>query len=329
MLRYLLCVWLAFASCANAGQDSYLTVTGSGDTFEQAKQNAFRKAIEFKLGVLVVSDLDVKNRKVDKDDIYMYSAGYVSDYRVLSQEKSSNVTVLLEVQVSESKLKNRILSEGKSGTEFAGDKHNAQLSTYLQEQQQGDKLLSKVLNDFPTKSFKIVSLPYTIKVDYQRKPVLNIPYELSWNFEYIKSLRETLDAIRDCEPTWNKRCATYITIMAKDPKDLLIGKKTEHTFNDFSRYDQVHNRFVEAQPRIVVRLYDSQNRYMYGSCYLPMFVWGGGESFYATGDSHRGNIYGNTVERGNIAMNIPLTIIDKISRIEFSVESKDICQTNR
>lgn len=328
MLRYLLCVWLAFASCANAGQDSYLTVTGSGDTFEQAKQNAFRKAIEFKLGVLVVSDLDVKNRKVDKDDIYMYSAGYVSDYRVLSQEKSNTVTVLLEVQVSESKLKNRILSESKSITEFIGDQHNVQLSTYLEEQQQGDKLLGRILNDFPTKSFKIKQLPYTITLDYYRRPTINIPYELAWNFEFIKSLRETLDAIHDCEPTWTRGCVSAITITVKDPKDLFIGTKTDHLFNDYNRYNQLHDRFVEAQPRIVVRLYDSQNKYLYGSCYTPKFVWGGSESFYATGGQTRGFIYGNVVERGNVSMNIPLTLIDKTSKIIITVEPKDICQTS-
>jgi len=330
ILRYLAYVWLAFTGLVYADQLQYITVTGSGDTFQQAKETAFRKAIEFKVGLTVVSDVDIKNYKIAKEEIYLYSAGYIDDYKVLSQENSpQGVTVLLSVAVAESKLKNRILSVGKDTATFGGNRHATQVSTYLQERQQGDRLFDRILEDYPVKAYKIKQSTYAIEFDRQRKPFIKIPYELSWNFEYIKSLRETLDLINDCTPQWSSACNYKIIIMAKDPKDYVFGKTTNNYFNDVVRNNQLHNRFVYGSPVIIVKLYDLNNNVFDSVCYTPRFVWGGNEGFYSTGRENVAVISGNTTEKGTIDITAPLSTIDRTAKIELVVESKDRCQTQK
>lgn len=324
MKRLLLVVCLLLSSIASASD--YLTVTGSGNTFEEARQQAFRKAIEFKVGATVLSDVETKNYQRVKDDIYIYSAGYVEDYKILRQEsKNNNVILLMDVLVSESKLKNRILSEGKSDKDFDGSQHSAQITTFLQERQQGDLLLQKVLSNYPVKAYNIKQGPYTITIDNNRNPILNIPYVISWNFEFIKEMRETLDLLVNCKPTFTKLCTSGVVIMAKDPKDWILGTKTEHTFSDLNRIDQIHNRLVSHSPRIIARFYDINDRMLIGTCYTPRFIWGGNEGFYSNGQFNLIVIHGNVKESGVINSSVPLEVIDKTVRIQLSIEPVFVC----
>lgn len=325
MLRYLLYVWLAFAGCVSAN-DGYLTVTGTGPTYEQAKQTAFRKAIEYKVGVLVVSDLEVKNRKVYKDEIYVYSSGYVNDYKVLKQETNdNNVTVLLEVNVNESKLKNRILSDGKSTSEFNGDKHQTQITTYQQERTQAVNLLQKVLDNYPSSFFNIKQSKYTIKLDYANNPSLEIPYVLSVNYDFVKSFKESLSYIQNCRPTFFTKCASMVRTHAKDPKAFLLGEKDEYFFNDIEIINLIHNNFVDSEPRIYIEFLDIKNEPLRYVCYTPKFVSGYSTGFFDNGSSNYIILYGNNTEESLISIPFKLELLDKVSKITTTIKSKKFC----
>lgn len=316
-----------FASIANASQNSYITVTGSGKSFEEAKENAFRKAIEFKVGVTVLSDLEVKNYKVAKENIFLYSAGYVDDYKILTQENTNTgVIVMMNVSVSESKLKNRIIAEPKTSIEFDGSKHAVQFKTFSQEKTQGDIILNKTLSGYPVKAYNIKQLPHFITVDYYRNAIINIPYEISWNFEFIKSLRETLLLIEDGSNGFIKPSPGIVTIMAKDPKDWVIGSKTEHKFNDLIRAEKVRGTFMNSTPIVLVQFIDVHSNRLQAVCYTPRFISGYGESFYNTGSYNFATVYGNAKEKHTIKVATPLELIDKTNKIELSIVAENVCQ---
>ena len=200
MIRLLLVVCLFVSSIANAGD--YITVTGSGKTLDLAREQAFRKAIEYKVGATVLSDDETQNYQRVKDEIYIYSSGYVDDYKFLKQENTGDgITVLLQVSVSESKLKNRILADGKSINEFNGEKHQAQISTLIDERTQALRLVQKLMDGYPNKFYSINQPNYTIKMDTLNNANLSIPYRLTVNYEFVKSLKETLEQIKNCTPT--------------------------------------------------------------------------------------------------------------------------------
>ena len=56
--------------------DDPIRTQGRGSTFEEAKNEAFRSAIEIKVGSAIVSEQETFNDKV-RDEIVNYSAGYV------------------------------------------------------------------------------------------------------------------------------------------------------------------------------------------------------------------------------------------------------------
>ena len=324
MVKLLLVACLLFSNFAFAG---YRTVTGNGKTFEEAKHQAFRKAIELEIGANVLSDIETQNYRRIKDEIYIYSSGYVDDYKVLSQEvRGNNVIVLLEVLVSESKIKNRIISAGKSNTDFDNQKHTAQVGTYIQERISADRLLGKHLAEYPRKAYIVKQHPYNITLNEYRNPVLNIPYTLNWNYDYIKTLREILNTIEHGSNGFLKNNESVIVIMAKDPKDWVLGEKTTHRFNDLNTVNQVHNSLNGYnQVRIIVRLKDMYNNDVHAICYAPKFISGYSETFYNTGEPRVKMFYGNAKEQGLIKLPVSLEIIDKTSKIELSIDADYIC----
>lgn len=325
MIRLLLVACLLFVNNAYAG---YVTVTGRGKSFEEARQQAFRKAIEFKLGATVLSDVETKNYRRIKDEIYIYSAGYVDDYKIINQDIQNNVIILLmEVLVSENKLKNRIISEGKSSTNFDNERHTAQVNTFLQERIAADALLAKHLAHYPKKAYTIKQNPYNITIDEYRNPVLNIPYQLSWNYAYLKTFREILDKIHHGDPGWGKNSASAVVIMAKDPKDWVLGERTVHRFDDVSVVNQLHNTINgPSQVRIIVRLKDLYNNDVYSVCYVPRFISGASGSFYDVGEPRVKTIFGNTKEDSVIRLPVSIAVIDKTSKIELSIDSDFVCK---
>lgn len=324
MIRLLFVACMFISNIAFAGN---ITVTGSGQTLDEAKHQAFRKAIELHIGATVLSDIETQNFNRVKDDIYIYSSGYVDDYKILRQETVNNkIILLLEVSVSESKIKNRIISVGKSSTDFDNNKHAAQINTYVQTKLAGERLLLKHLDGYPKKAYLIKQLPYTISLDKYRNPILNIPYQLSWNYDYIKTLKEILDTIEDGSNGLMKNSEAAIVIMVKDPKDWILGERTTHRFNDLNVVTLFHDSMNgRNQVRIILRLKDIYNNDVAAACYAPYFISGNG-AFYNTGPLRVKTIFGNAKEEATISIPTTIALIDKVAKIELSIDADFVCQ---
>ncbi len=74
-----------------------LTVTGEGESKDEATKRALRTAVEQGVGVLISSETLVENNQLISDKIYSEVTGYVSSYEVL--EDNSGADGLWEVKV--------------------------------------------------------------------------------------------------------------------------------------------------------------------------------------------------------------------------------------
>ena len=121
-MRWLLLVaCLMLSACATTNKNTYIRTSGTGANFELAKQNAFREAIQIKVGALVLSERESNAYKLVKDDILVYSAGYVEDFKVISTTNiNKNVVVTMDVMVSSSKIADSILSKKDNAKIFSG-----------------------------------------------------------------------------------------------------------------------------------------------------------------------------------------------------------------
>ena len=312
--------------CLVAPLANALQVSGEGATFEEAKQNAFRTAIEFAVGSVVTSERESVNYKLVKDEILVYSAGYITDYKIIKTIKSGNqVRIIVDVQVSSNKLSDRILGVGKEPKNFDSDKHQGQYQTFLQGKANGDRLLNQVLNDYPKKAYTITQGVHQFKVDSYRNGIIEIPLEMRWNYNYISSFNEALKILEDGSNGLLKPSPGNVTVMAKDPKDYIIGNKNQYKFNDMVITSSIRDRMQGNKPNILLSIKDVNNTITLKQCYTPEAITGKKPAFYNLDTTLV--VYGNQTEKNVIELRLTnmQEAIKHIHSIELSVVDDSNC----
>ena len=318
LLSGLLCLVAPFANA--------LQVSGEGSTIEEAKQNAFRTAIEFAVGSVVTSERESVNYKLVKDEILVYSAGYITDYKIINTIKSGNqVRIIVDVQVSSNKLSDRILGVGKEPKNFDTDKHRSQYQTFLQGKSNADRLLHQVLNDYPKKAFTVTQGVHQFKIDSYRNGIIEIPLELKWNYNFIVSFNEALKILEDGSNGLLTPSPGNVTVMAKDPKDWILGKKNQYKFNDMVITSSIRNKMQINKPNILLSIKDINNTITLKQCYVPDSIAGKKPAFYDLGTTLV--VYGNQTEKNKIELRLTNMeeAIKHIHSIELTVVDDNNC----
>lgn len=312
--------------CLVATTAGAIQVTGEGSTFEEAKLNAFKTAIEFEAGAVVVSERESNNYKLVRNEILVYSSGYITDYKIINTIKQGNhVKVLVDVQVASNKLADRILGVGKDAKTFDTDKHSNQYNSYLQGKQNGDRLLQQLLNDYPKKAYNLTQGVHQLKVDVNRNGIIEIPLELKWNYKFIESLNEALKILEDGSNGLFKASPSNVTVMAKDPKDWVIGSKNQYKFNDMNTVSTIAQTLQNNQPRILVSIKNLSNKIAFQQCYIPDSLSGKKPAFYDA--SNHVVVYGNRIEKNKIQLNFinMHEVIKEIQSIELNIVADNNC----
>jgi len=327
MRTLILAACVMLTACAGIGQKTTvpIRVTGTGTTLNDAKIDAFNKAIEIQVGSLVLSEREVFNDVLVKNEILSYSAGYVENFTIVNQDSNrGSTTVTLDVRVASSKLAQRILAKSKSAVVLEGDQHEAQYQTYLQDRHQGDVVLHKVLDDYPRRAFDITQEPHHFALDSQRNAVIAIPFELKWNRNYIESFKEAMALLEDGSNGFMTYTPATVTIAGN-------GSSTKYRFNDMIRTAQIRSAFIEQREvRIKLAIRDINNQIAYSNCWAPDAMTGRKPSFYNTSNHSNTALYSNIKEQNMIRLSISPTsplidIIKNSNRIELSIVPVSDC----
>ena len=112
---------LANVSFAQENKTVTLTVSGQGQTQDEAKQNALRNAIEQAFGTFISSNTEILNDDLVKDEIVSVSNGNIQKFEILSEVQMQNGewSNNLKAVVSVTKLTSFCESKGIS-VEFKG-----------------------------------------------------------------------------------------------------------------------------------------------------------------------------------------------------------------
>jgi hypothetical protein len=95
--------------------------------------------------------------------------------------------------VASSRLPQRMLSDKPGAINV--DRARTQLGTQLEQRQNGDQLLSLVLNNYPDNAYVINSGQTEIKIGNLRQSSVEIPYSLTMNQHWIESFKEALTVV--------------------------------------------------------------------------------------------------------------------------------------
>lgn len=279
-----------------------ITLISYGNDFESAKQQAFRTAIEKVCGIEVLSKREQFNDKVIYDNIATHSNCRVTDYKIL--ETSNNpYKITIQIHVHNTKKEDRFFAESND-YRFSLNLQES-IDEYHKEKESGNELIKLAFKDYPYQAYNITNIkdPY-ITNDQARNLYLVVPYKLTWNYNFIKSLRNIFDYVSS--NVGNGR----IVIMAKDPKAILLGKKTVHYINDYGRYDLIKQQFSnDREFRVLVKVRDNKGNIVIDTCHLPKYKQG--SMFYHLNYNGNLTIFGNDEDYDNILIkiNIPLSSI--------------------
>ena len=334
MRLLLLAVCFVLTGCASTSKsDNYIRASGVGYTYEEAKNNAFREAIEYQVGVVIASERESYNEKLIKNEILAYSSAFVDEYKIISQQNIDNkVQVVVDVKLSLLRLSDRILSKGKDSKGLDGTKHDTQYKSFLENKQNGDMILNRVLNDYPRRAYDIKQSNYLIKIDSYRNLTLTIPYTLKWNPNYIASFHDAIKVLADGKPSlW-----TYERGFAQQyPGTVRIGGE-KYYFNEFVITEKILDAMMDwNQVTIQMEIKDSSNRTQYSECFKPVQLHRNVGDYYDINYVQTNNIGINSTagEQSSIEMKIHQNsklayIMQNLSTIELSVVPKKVCVKN-
>jgi len=317
---------LLFVGSAVA-ENKYIRVVSSAPTLEQAKELAFREAIQIRVGTIVLSERESTLDKTLKDNISVYSAGYVDDFKIISVvTKNSTVEVTVDILVADSKLMNQKLSQGKDKQSFDGEKVVTSINSYLYQKQKGDQLLQTVMGSYPKNAFVINQQPYVLSLDGYRNTILKIPYTIQWNNDFIVALREAMGLLEDSNYKPGVMAPANIIISDKNNSQ---GDKNWFKFNDMPILQNVKTEFSgRKEVRILLNLLDGNGKTLHKTCYAPESIANRKPVFYNMNDYRGIFIFGSGTESGLIQIQIPPQynyVLQQTNKIELSVVSVGNC----
>lgn len=330
----LLTVCFILTACASTSKsDNYFRATGIGNTYEEAKHNAFKEAIEYQVGVVIASERESYNEKLIKNEILAYSSAFIDEYKIISQQSIGNkVQVVVDVKLSLLRLSDRILSKGKDSKNLEGAKHDNQYKSFLENKNNGDRILAGILNDYPRRAYDVKQGEYIVKIDTYRNLTLTIPYDLSWNPNYIASLHDAIKVVSDGKPSlWTAEKG-----FAQQYPSTFRIESEKYYFNEFV----IPNKILDAmtdwnEVRINMEIKDFYNKTQYSQCFVPKQLRRNVGDYYDINYIKTINIGINKTakERHAIEMKIHqnsklANIMYNLSKIELTVVPKKVCAKN-
>jgi len=201
---------LANVSFAQEDKTVTLTVSGQGQTQDEAKQNALRNAIEQAFGTFISSNTEILNDELVKDEIVSIANGNIQKFEVLSEVEVPEVghATTLKATVSVTKLTSFVESKGVE-IEFKGSlfganlrqqriNENAELQAIINLCEVSNQILSKSIDysigvDEPVKgkgmrSFRPQQDDYQILFTIKLSPNKNFDQFVNYFYSSIKAI---------------------------------------------------------------------------------------------------------------------------------------------
>ena len=329
MRLLLLTVCFILTACASTSNSTnstgYFRATGLGNTYEEAKNNAFKEAIEYQVGVVIASERETYNEKLIKDEILAYSSAFVDEYKIISQQNIGNkIQVVADVKLSLLKLSDRILAKGKDSKNIDGVKHDVQYKSFIENKQKGDQLLASILNDYPKRAYNITQSNYVLTIDANRNQILTVPYTMQWNPNYIASFKDATRLVSDGNLSFLERNG----VGQKYPGVVSIEKDNYYFNEHVTPIKIVYGMLDGNEPFINMELKDNRNQTQYSKCFVPKI------KYYQFGDGSYGrkNLYimPHSSERSQTTINIQqhsrlANIIKSVTKIQLSIIPRKLC----
>lgn len=295
----------------------YVEVVAEGATAQDAREQAFRMAVERTVGTIVASETEVQDSRIVRDEIITYASGFVHDYRLVKQiSVASGVQVRMQVWVSHNNLRDRLLSRSSADARIEGGRIAEQIRSFQHERSSGDRLLETVLKDFPQRAFDVKVHQTAVRVDDQRRTFLQIPVTLAWSADYLRSLTEAVRAINqrpECDSMWR--------VCNPRPVSMIQVPGVRAFFDDSVAHDLMHKHMIIESPQVLVQIRDTSNRVQYRACYsvkeLDHNSWS--NRYFVSLGGYIATVNSGLVERFDVFVPLENVRVDGLDRVDVSL----------
>lgn len=245
----------------------YIRVRGEGPDSASARQNAFRLAVEQAVGTLILSETQVRDQRIVRNEIITYASGFVDRYTIVNADSVNGLNrITMDVWVSESKIANRLLNESVGTGTIDGGRLALQVETLQHEHTSGDRVLETVLRDFPSRAFDVQLDRTQVELGSLRNLKIDIPFTLSWNKTYLNSLFESL-----------RRTGTERVNCWWPTPDCSRRQQQQFTINGVAFNDMVRpaavvkHMAVDHKPAVELTIVDIHGQALIRTCQLFLF----------------------------------------------------------
>jgi tRNA-binding EMAP/Myf-like protein len=148
MKKIILGILVLFVSLntSYAASEQWINSTGSGATYEEAKDNALRNALELAFGTFISSNTVIRNDILQKDEIVGISTGNIKKFSVISKTViDGKYLVALNVLVSPEKLATFVRSQGMV-VEYQGESFGSNIKIQVMNENSEKQAIQTLSN---------------------------------------------------------------------------------------------------------------------------------------------------------------------------------------
>jgi hypothetical protein len=232
----------------------YIRVESQAREFEQAKKQAFRLASEQVAGTVVLSESELRNSRLTRDEIVTYSSGLIDEYKIINRFDSSDfVKLTMDVWITESVMAQRLLAKSATERGVNGATLSVRVDSILEERQRGDKIFQTILQDYPRRAFQVKAQQPLIQMDPYRNTAIYVEWEINWDERFFNAF---YDAARQ---TGRKPC---VWSCPDTPRFQIQNWE----FDDVQKLRMIVQHIHGASATLMVELQDSDSRAVGRTC---------------------------------------------------------------
>jgi len=285
----------------------YIQVESSENTLEQAKQAGFKQAVSQAVGTLVVSETEVKNQQLLRQEVIQYSSGYIDDFKIIAQTQSEGkVKIVMDVWVVESKIADRLLNVSQVQGQIDGNRTATQIKSVINEMLSSDQLLESIARDFPKRAFNIKLGKAIVKRTGGGAQIV-LPVKIGWHKSYIDGLIEVLEKTRDGRFANSYNNHPWGSVISY--RGSSAWRQSIASYHDQNKLQILANSFINSRPVLRLQILGSFRSPSFDQCYRYSHFgnfWGErtafgymrdrfgntlGQFYYVDGDSPGNNNY--------------------------------------
>lgn len=233
----------------------YIRVESQAQDFEKAKKQAFRLASEQVAGTVVLSESELRNSKLTRDEIITYSSGLIDEYKIVDRVDGAGSTkLIMDVWIVESVMAQRLLAKSATEKGINGSALSVRAESILDERSRGDDIFGAVLRDFPQRAFSVKMDTPDIYMDASRNTQVSIPITINWDKRYVAAFEDA------AEKTGNKMCR----FGCADLRYFIQYRE----FYDVQKLVAIDNHFKSSRPTVMVEVQNTHGQPIKRVCYL-------------------------------------------------------------